>query len=202
MEFSAPNFEMALSYDTYSEYAEKLLTNISLDSKNIMQQHAKVNLNILRRLKQSVQLTVELKHALEKASPSIFLILTEGYCGDSAQTFPVFGRMQEMYPDKIEIRVVLRDAYLDIADIYFRTRAIPTLICLDRQTFKERFVWGNRPKPAQQIMDNLKAVGATPKEKSVALHRWYAKDKTLTLQKELMELLSERCRNQSDLVIF
>lgn len=192
MEFSEQNFEMALSYDAYSEYAESLLTNISSDNKNAMQQHAKVNLHIVQRLKKSVQLTNELKHAIEKANPMIFLILTEGYCGDSAQTFPVFGRMQEMYPDIIEVKVVLRDEYLNIADTYFRTRAIPILICLDRQTFKEKFVWGNRPKPAQQIMDNLKAVGATQQEKSVALHRWYGKDKTLTLQQELTQLLTKK----------
>lgn len=192
MKFSEQNFEMALSYDAYSKYAENLLTSISSDAKNAMQQHAKVNLHIVQRLKKSVQLTNELKHSIEKANPMIFLILTEGYCGDSAQTFPVFGRMQEMYPDKIEVKVVLRDEYLDIADTYFRTRAIPILICLDRQTFKERFVWGNRPKPAQQIMDNFKAVGATQQEKSVALHRWYGKDKTLTLQQELTQLLTKK----------
>lgn len=187
MTFSEKHFETALSYQAYSEYAESLLTIISKDSANPMRGYAAANLHIVRRLKKSINITDELKQAISSSDPLILVILTEGYCGDSAQTFPVLGRMQELFPDKIEIRVVLRDENLDIADNYFRTRAIPRLIFLDRQSLAEKFNWGNRPVPAQKLMDELKEKGITMKEKSLQLHRWYAKDRTLTLQNELTQ---------------
>ncbi len=190
MKFSAKSFEMALSYEAYTSYSENLLEAISNDVDNPMKGYAGNNLHILRRLKKTVVLTEELQAAIQKLPGLIFVILTEGYCGDSAQTFPVFGMMQQKFRDKIEIKVVLRDEHPDIADNYFRTKAIPRLICLDKQTLTEKFTWGSRPAGAQQIMDELKGKDATQQEKSVALHRWYALDKTITLQKELTELLS------------
>lgn len=189
MKFSDKHFEMALSYEAYNRYSENLLQTISNDSGNPMNGYARTNLHILKRLKKSVELTDELQKVIQKSQNMIFLILTEGYCGDSAQTFPIFGKMQEKFPDKIEIKVVLRDENPDIAANLFRTKAIPILICVDKQTMTTKFTWGSRPAPAQLVMDELKAYGATQKEKSVALHRWYARDKTLTLQKELAELL-------------
>jgi len=189
MKFSDKHFELALSYEAYNRYSENLLQTISNDTRNPMNRYARTNLHILNRLKKSVVLTDELQKAIQKSQSLIFLILTEGYCGDSAQTFPIFGKMQEKFPDKIDIKVVLRDENPDIADNLFQTRAIPILICLDKQTMTTKFTWGSRPAPAQLVMNELKANGATQKEKSVALHRWYAQDQTLTLQKELTELL-------------
>jgi hypothetical protein len=189
MKFADKNSEMALSYEAYARYSENLLHLISNDANNPMNGYARTNLQILQRLKRSVSLADELQAAIRQSPGMIFVILTEGYCGDSAQTFPIFGRMQEKFPEKIDIKVVLRDEHPEIAKTFFRTRAIPMLICLDKQTLTEKFIWGSRPAPAQQMMDSLKIKGATQAEKSVALHRWYAQDKTITLQKELTELL-------------
>ncbi|MDP9042262.1 MAG: thioredoxin family protein [Bacteroidota bacterium] len=196
MKFSEKHFETALSYPVYSEYAEALLTGISNDSTNPMRGYAAANLHIIQRLKKSVKITDELTRAISSMAPVMLVILTEGYCGDSAQTFPVFGKMQELFPDKIEIKVVLRDENLDTADKYFRTRAIPRLICLDRLTLTEKFNWGNRPMPAKKLMDDLKEKGRTMKEKSVQLHHWYAKDKTMTLQNELTQLFGFECKKK------
>ncbi len=178
-----------MDYETYSQYAESQLTNISNDPANPMRVYGETNLHIIQRLKKKVLLTGDLVQALAQSRPMIFLVLTEGYCGDSAQNLAVIGKMQEMFPQKVEVKIILRDKHLDIADHCFHTRAIPTLICLEKETLKENFIWGNRPKPAQQIMDDLKAKKASQEEKSVAWHRWYAFDGTLTLQRELMELI-------------
>jgi len=183
-------FEMALNYQQFSNYAENLLTKLSSDDTYSMQHNAKVDLHILQKVKKTAVISEELCHALQSAKPLILVILTEGYCGDSAQTFPVFAKMQEMFPDKIEIKVILRDEHLDIADMQFESRAIPTVVGFDRETLTQKFVWGNRPKPAQKIMDELKAKNATQDEKGIALHKWYAADKTNTLQNELIELLN------------
>ena len=192
MQILAKDLDSALSYAAYSRYSEDLLETISRDTGNPMKEYARTNWRILQRLKRSVILTEELRRALSDSQEMIFVILTEGYCGDSAQTFPVFGLMQEKFPDKITIRVVLRDEQPELAALFFHTRAIPRLICLDKQSLKERFSWGNRPAPAQALMDALKTQRATPNEKAIALHEWYAHDKTMTLQQELTRLLSDQ----------
>ena len=191
MQFQKQHFEMALSYNEYDRYAENLLTKISSDDSNSMQQYANVNLNTIQQLRKSVHLTKCLLDALSKTEPLILVILTEGYCGDSAQTLAVFEKMQELFPEKIEIKIILRDKNLVVADNYFETRAIPTIIGLSKTTLEKKFSWGNRPEPAQKLMTNLKIKSATPLEKSKALHKWYAQDDTQTLQREIAIFLTD-----------
>ena len=194
MKFNTEHFEVAIGYETYHSYAEKLLIKISGDSTNPMRHFATENLAIMHRVTKSVQLIEPLQKAIQKSEPLVLLILTEGYCGDSAETFPVFAKMQEMFPDKVEVKVILRDEHLDVADYYFKTRAIPTVIGLDKQTLNEKFVWGNRPKPAQQVMDELKKKKVSIREKGKALHQWYQQDNTLTTQAEIFQLITNKAR--------
>lgn len=64
--------------------------------------------------------------------PLRFLVLTEDFCGDSAQFIPPVIRLaQEL--EKVEIRLLLRDTYREFASGYVRKdgyQAIPVLILL------------------------------------------------------------------------
>jgi hypothetical protein len=39
----------------------------------------------------------------------IWIVISEGWCGDAAQLLPVFDKMAEQSEGKIELRIVLRD---------------------------------------------------------------------------------------------
>lgn len=62
-----------------------------------------------------------------------FLVLTEDFCGDSAQFIPPVGALAEAL-ENVEIRLLLRDEHRELADNYRRKdgyQAIPVFILLD-----------------------------------------------------------------------
>ncbi len=161
------------------------------DQSEAMVNYGKLNLQRMQRLEKTVIISNELKSCIEHLNKKlIFLVITEGWCGDAAQNVPVFSFMENI-SSNIELKLLLRDENPELIDKYLTNgaRAIPKLICLEKDTLKELFVWGPRPEPCQKIMLEMKAKNADSKVKAEAIHLWYARDKTATLQKEILELL-------------
>lgn len=191
---SANDLEKAFSYAEYRNLLDTLMAQgktTGPDQSESMVEYGKMNLQRMQRLEKTVELTEELKSALDNLQEEIiFLVLTEGWCGDAAQNVPVFYFMQQ-YSSKVELKLLLRDENMALIDQYLTngSRAIPKLICIEKETLKELFVWGPRPAPCQELAMQLKQRHATSKEKGEQVHLWYARDKTQTLQKEFVELL-------------
>jgi hypothetical protein len=67
------------------------------------------------------------------AEPLRILILTEDYCGDSAQFIPAVGKLASEL-NNVEVRLLLRNEHRDLAAGYVRKdgyQAIPVFIALD-----------------------------------------------------------------------
>jgi hypothetical protein len=153
--------------------------------------YAKLNHARMQRLDKTTQLTEQIKEQLNKISKQyIWLVLTEGWCGDAAQNIPPLHFMAQHNPN-IQLHLLLRDENLELMDKYLTNggRSIPKLICLEKETLKEIFVWGPRPAEAQNIVTQLLANNATLEEKSNVIQKWYNADKTLSLQNEFIDLL-------------
>ena len=184
----------AMSYESYRMLLDKLMTENKTTGDNQSEdylQYAKVNLQRMHRLEKTTVLTERLKKAIENLKAPLELIaLTEGWCGDAAQNIPVFHSMTQAYPTKLKLHLLLRDENLEVMDRYLTNggRAIPKLIMNHAETQEELAVWGPRPEACQQIMLQLKAQGADLKTKAEAIHGWYAKDKTQSLQAEIASL--------------
>ncbi|MCE3259422.1 MAG: thioredoxin family protein [Bacteroidetes bacterium] len=184
----------AMSYTEYRILIDSLLLQnktTGSDQSEDMIGYAKLNQQRMQRLEKNNVISDHLKDAVAALpKPVIFLVLTEGWCGDAAQNVPVFHFIEKL-SDKIELKLLLRDEHPEIMNDYLTdgSRSIPKLICLDKETLKELFVWGPRPAPCQQVMLDMKAKNASKKEKGEAIHLWYARDKSQTLQKEITELL-------------
>lgn len=186
----------SITYNDYCSLLETLMkegkttgTNQSEDYLN----YAKLNLARMNRLNKTIELTEELKRALKKITKKyIWLVITEGWCGDAAQNIPVFHFIEQENPN-IELRLILRDENLELMDKYLTNggRSIPKLICLDKESLKEIFVWGPRPQETQKVMLDLLARKVTLEDKSLIIQKWYNNDKTLTLQNEFIELLKK-----------
>lgn len=85
-----------------------------------------------------------------------------------------------------------RDKYPTLMEKHLTngSSAIPKLIQLNTEfTFLD--VWGPKPKPAQELVKLLKSDPLTAPFYAEQLHSWYAKDKTNTLQQELILLLEQ-----------
>lgn len=184
-----------LTYQVYKDLIETLLSEdktTGSDHSEAMVHYTKMNMQRMHRVDKTVELNEAFTAAIEKLKNKYrLLVISEGWCGDAAQITPIFYKMTQLYPEKFELRFVLRDQHLELIDAHLTNggRAIPVLLVLDE---KGELVtkWGPRPVAVQAILAEWKK--EIPDMFAVAekLHLWYAKDKTQTTQSELTALVS------------
>jgi thiol-disulfide isomerase/thioredoxin len=141
--------------------------------------------------------TIDVKQKLIKAvlsfkSKQIWYVIAEPWCGDCAQLLPLFAKIAASSSLMIELRSILRDENPEWMEKYHTngSKSVPKLIVFN--VFgNERFIWGARPEPALALLNQGKidAKGRSWNDFEKALHLWYTKDKTLTTQAELYEIL-------------
>lgn len=190
----------AMTYQEYLHLSEELFakgrTTSEADGLNTPQilEYTKVNLQRTSRIYKTTVLHADLQEAVRGVQGQwIWLILSESWCGDAAQNLPVFMRLAELSP-AIEIKILLRDQHPDVMNAYLTggtARAIPKLICLDAATLDEIGQWGPRPKAAQDYVMEQKALGTDHDTVIANVHAWYAKDKTESLQGEMLACVRE-----------
>ncbi len=119
-----------------------------------------------------------------------WIVITEAWCGDSAQILPIINKIAEITPQKIQLKVVLRDSNLELMDMFLTNggRSIPKLLILESSTNKVLNTWGPRPPEAQRLVkewkDNLS--GKTFEQMEQELHLWYARDKGRSIVEEII----------------
>ncbi|WP_345113808.1 thioredoxin family protein [Hymenobacter algoricola] len=192
----------AYSYAAYRQLIDELL---AADKTTGPQQSAeltdytRLNVQRMRRLDKTVRLLPAVQSALAALTRSYrWLIITEGWCGDASQIVPVLEAIAQASGGKITTHYLLRDEHPALMDAYLTNgaRAIPKLVVLDPATRAEITHWGPRPAPAQKLLLDLKAQGATHEEYAEQVHGWYAHDKTQTTQGELLVLLGQLPQKQ------
>ena len=186
------------TYDAYLEafrnWVERGESSAPRQSHNLSH-YTKLNLARTLRLHKTVQLLPEIREKISRLEHHYaWMVITEAWCGDSAQNLPVIAEIAKLNPAKIDLRIVLRDHNHELMDRYLTdgARAIPKLVVTDETTGQEVFTWGPRPAPAQAL---LKAWKKDPQGRDwdafeEELHRWYAQDKQQTIQQEFRLLLA------------
>jgi len=184
---------------SYAEYI-KLIDDLLLDGKTTgenqseaMFNYGKLNRQRMHRLEKTVLINENLREKLQNNKRKmIWLIITEGWCGDAAQNIPSIEKIASE-SDLIETRYVLRDENLELMDAYLtnNARSIPKLIALDAETLQELGVWGPRPQIAMEYFYEMKAQNLEKPQMMENLQRWYNADKNQAIQDEFVFLLSE-----------
>jgi hypothetical protein len=185
---------------TFAEYI-KLIDDLLLDGKTTgpnqseaMFNYGKLNRQRMHRLEKTVVLSETLREKLQNNKRKmIWLILTEGWCGDAAQNIPVIEKIAEASGGTIETRYVLRDENLELMDAYltFNARSIPKLIALDAESLEEIGTWGPRPAAAMDLFFELKNRDLEKPLIMENMQRWYIADKNQTIQAEFEKLLED-----------
>jgi hypothetical protein len=145
----------------------------------------------MNRLEKTVVLNESLKEKAKNiTSPMIWLIITEGWCGDAAQNIPIIEKIAAENPN-IQTRYVLRDENLELMDAYLtnNARSIPKLIALDAETWREIGTWGPRPQIAMDYFYEMRAGGMEKTQMMENMQRWYLADKNQNIQTEFESLL-------------
>jgi len=188
--------EKAMTFAEYTKLIDDLLAEGKTTGQNqseAMFGYGKLNRQRMHRLEKTIRLNESLK-AITRSSTRkmIWLIITEGWCGDAAQNIPV---IEKIAAESIntETRYILRDENLGLMDRYLTrgARSIPKLIALDAETLEEIGTWGARPAAAQLLFEEMKARGLEKQLMMENMQRWYNTDKNQSIQAEFERLLRE-----------
>lgn len=150
----------------------------------------KLNLHRINRAHKIYKPGDEIISAINRIdNPQLWMVLTEDWCGDSAQNLPYISIMTEGNPN-IVLKILERDKHPEIMEQYLTngSKSIPKLVVFD-ETGTELFQWGPRPKAAKELVSQLKAEGYTKEQFNEKLHLWYGRDRGRTLEAEMLELI-------------
>jgi hypothetical protein len=183
---------------TYFEY-RKLVTDLLLEGKSTgpiqtddLLHYSKLNETRMNRLEKTIVISPENTERINLLRRKyIWLVISEGWCGDAAQLLPIMHKM-EVLSDNIDFKIVLRDENPALMDKFLTNggRSIPKLIVLDKETLEVLADWGPRPKEAFDLIKNYKEEHGVIDEKiKTELQMWYLHDKGLSTQNELIELM-------------
>jgi len=191
------SLSQSLSYADYRKQVTKLLEEgLSTGNEKTSDHLHYSELNEVRmnRLEKTIKIAVENIQKLQSLQKEyIWLVISEGWCGDAAQILPVIYKMAHFSP-KIELKIVFRDEDEDLMKMFLTNggKAIPKLLVIDKKTLEVLVHFGPRPQGAKQlILDYKKKFGIVDETAKAELQLWYLHDKGITTQNEIMEVMQE-----------
>lgn len=194
MSAEKPNYkyywEKGMNYNTYLTHFEK---EVNEGSSKIHADMLPINWQRTKRLNKTVHIDLDSLSVIEAiVFPRKWLVITENWCGDSAQVLPVINKIAEASKGKIDLRMVYRDENLNLIDAHLTNqgRSIPKLIQLN-QNFEVTASWGPRPEVAQKLVKGIKSNPSIASTYSEELHKWYAKDQQVSIIRELVEMTKQ-----------
>ena len=183
---------------SYTEYKEMIL-NLIREGKstgNIQNEDffnfTKLNEKRMKRLDKQTRLSDKAEQKTQEIQKEFtWLLLTESWCGDAAQTLPVINKFSEANA-KIDLKVVLRDENDDLMNQFLTngSKSIPKLIVIEKSTNKVVSSWGPRSKKASKLVADYKTKhGKIDADFKKELQYWYNEDKGESIEKDMMEFL-------------
>lgn len=184
---------------SYTEY-RKLVSDLLLEGKSTgneqsedLTHYSSLNETRMDRLDKTMKITEENSLKLKNLEKEyIWLVISEGWCGDAAQVLPILNKMAIASEDKIEMKIVLRDENEELMKLFLtnKKKAIPKLIVINRATGGVLGSWGPRPQGATDLINSYKKeFGVIDEKIKTDLQLWYLKDKGLSVQQEIINLM-------------
>lgn len=187
----------SLSYTEYRNLVTALLKegkSTGKEQSEALTHYSELNQTRMNRLEKTIKIKPEFIAKLEQLKGEyLWLVISEGWCGDASQLVPIFHKMAELTP-KIDLKIVLRDEHDDLMNLFLTNgaRGIPKLVILDKKTLEVLGDFGPRPKAAKQLILDYKAEhGVVDETAKTNLQLWYLHDKGLSTQEEIMALMTK-----------
>lgn len=185
--------KVGIDYINFIEQTQQKLVNDEFknnDKYNV----TKLNLQRSNRISKTYRINEQLKNLIKLLDRTqTWMVITEDWCGDSAQNLPYIVKIAELNP-LINLRILTRDQNLDVMDLYLtngKARSIPKLVAFD-ENGNELFQWGPRPKAALEVVDQAIQNGLDKNQYLEKLHLWYSEDKGRTLENEFQILFRNK----------
>lgn len=175
----------------YEQYKRQIAEDLLYNTDPRINEYINLNQHRMSRVEKTYSVSEALAQQVKRLTHKTYwLILTEHWCGDAAQTLPAFQKVSELSNGTIEMKLVYRDENPELMDAYLtgESRSIPKLIQLDAH-FNVTGIWGPRPTEAQKLVKQLKSNPETATSYSTELHKWYAHNKQKALEAEITKLI-------------
>lgn len=184
---------------SYAEY-RKLVTDLLSEGKSTgdeqsesLTHYTSLNEARMNRLEKTIKISEETIGKLQNLDNHfIWLVISEGWCGDAAQILPILNKMALASDKKVDLKIVLRDENDELMSHYLTNggRAIPKVIVICKEAGIVRADWGPRPKGATELMANYKRdFGIIDEKIKTDLQLWYLADKGISVQEELVQIM-------------
>lgn len=184
---------------SYTEYKEMVLQLINEgkstgNSQNEnLYNYTKLNNQRMKRLDKQTKLSEDALGKTKRIQKEFtWLVLTESWCGDAAQTLPVINKFAEAN-ERIYLKVVLRDENEDLMNQFLTngSKSIPKLIVLDNSSNQVVGSWGPRSEVASKMVSDYKNKnGKIDDQFKTDLQNWYNADKGANIEKELVDIIN------------
>jgi len=184
-------FEKGISYDKYMQEFELAVAEKRTSGPNqgeMYVHYTMLNLHRSNRLFKHTEILEELSLVVNAYTKKLnVIVLSEFWCGDAAQNVPVIAKVLSI-SENAEMRILFRDENLELMDKFLTNggRSIPKVILLD-ENFNLVGSWGPRPALAQEEMARLKAENSDFEVIIEGIQKWYNNDKSLSLQREMLD---------------
>lgn len=189
------SLEKSMTYIEFKDLVSKLIQqekSTGINQSEALLNYSTLNERRMKRLDKTIKLTEQTINVVSKINKKItFLVLMESWCGDGAQTLPIMNKIAELSPN-INFKIVLRDENNELMNQFLTNggKSIPKLIFLDQDNLEVLKSWGPRPSFATEMVNDYKKEhGVLDANFKKDLQVWYNKDKGISTQKDLVELL-------------
>lgn len=131
-------------------------------------------------------------------APQTWVVITEDWCGDSAQTLPVVAMIAALNVN-ISMRILDRDTYPDAIEGYLTNgaRSIPIVVATQQGatgSAEELWVWGPRPDAAKPLVTAWKNEHETNTDWYPLLHTWYTQNAHEQVEADILGRLNVRAQ--------
>ncbi|WP_298489190.1 thioredoxin family protein [uncultured Maribacter sp.] len=187
--------DIAISYEEYRALVGFLAEKEKSTGENQTESLANytvLNNRRMKRLDKTIKVNEAVIEKVKAYSKKVtWLVLTESWCGDAAQTMPIMNKLAILNPN-INFRIIQRDQNLQLMNRFLvhGTLSIPKLIMIDNDTLEVLGEWGSRPTIATKMVEDYKKEhGTLTPEFKQDLQVWYNKDKGQNTIQDLVKLL-------------
>lgn len=184
-------------YEEYRKAIDDLLLkglSTGKEQSEELTNYSSLNVTRMNRLDKTIKISDENIQKLKNLKREyIWLVISEGWCGDAAQILPVINKMA-VATDRVELKIVYRDDNEEFMNMFLtnNSKSIPILVIIDQDTGSVINSWGPRPTGASKlIIDYKKKFGAIDETAKTDLQMWYLHDKGLSIQNEIIDLLTD-----------
>ncbi len=188
---------IANSY-TYEEY-KNLVSDLLAEGKSTghdqteaLTNYSMLNERRMKRLDKTIKIDESVAAKFSNADLDLtWIVLTEGWCGDAAQSLPVVNKLAELNSG-IDLKIISRDDHDELMSNFLTNggKSIPKLLVYDNKNKEVLNSWGPRPSVATQMVNDYKAEhGALDPQFKEDLQVWYNKDKGINIVDDIVGLL-------------